>query len=354
MESLDTHAPGVFYGPSFLLSRCVVLLSLTLSLWAEPAAAAGFQIKTMRAPLSAVEVERPLVIGRGWLEFGLGVDYKLGTGEWTDDGLMDPFDGARWTYTTERMDIRYGISRRGELYWSLPFHYVSLDNDLLGTHTSDFGLGDPRFGWRLEWLRAAAPTRSVITELDFKLPAGPESPGSYIGGPNTVSAFVLSTGTINVGLSVRGKQQVGPFAVTAGIGYVYRASGLTQYCVETDQQQFLCRFKPGDEIRGSVEPMLQIGPMALSGEAIWKMRQVAKIGTTSPGFFPDAHLCGIEGSDGVSLDLAPALTLNATRGIDVRASVNFPMLGEDLMFFPLEDVNPTYGITYSGSVEIRY
>ena len=244
-------------------------LILALTTWSGTAEAAGFQAKTMRAPLAAVEVERPLIIGKGWLELGVGLDWKsvgscwpstetclAETGAWTNNGTVDAFDDARWTYTTEHLDLRYGISRRSELYWVVPFHYVHLENDLLGTDTKDFGLGDPRFGWRFEWVRKDAPTSSVVTDLYFKMPAGSESPGTYIGGPNTVSNFVMSTGTMDAALFARGKQQFGPFAVTGSVGYVHRFSGVTQYVVEVTNYQFSGRFKPGSEVDVAIEPKI--------------------------------------------------------------------------------------------------
>lgn len=329
------------------------MLMIALATWTSPAEAAGFQAKTMRAPLSAVEVERPLVIGRGWMEFGLGADVKVATGQWSAEGEVEAFDSARWLYTTERLDLRYGISRRAEFWAKIPFHYVRLTNEKLGTDTRDFGIGDPRMGWKLEWLRKDAPTTSLITDLSFKVPAGSEAPGTFIGGPNTVSAFIQSTGTADAALHVRGRQQFGPVAVTAGIGYVHRFSGVTQYVVEREQLQFLGRFKPGDEVQLSLEPMLQLGPAAISAEVAYELRQAVRTGTTSGGIFPDGHLDPIEGTDGQQLDVTPALTLNVTRGVDVRGAVGIPLMGEDLLF-PLEDVTPTYGLTYSGTVEFRY
>lgn len=342
------------------------MLLLALAIGHGSAEAAGFQAKTMRAPLAAVEVERPLVIGRGWLEFGLGMDYKLAgpcwpspdacvaeTGAWSETGEVDPFENARWTYTTQRLDIRYGVSRRAELYWSVPFHYVHLKNDALGTDTSDFGIGDPRFGWRLEWVRKDAPTTSVVTDLQFKMPAGSESPGSFIGGPNTVGDFVLSTGTMDAALFLRGKQQFGPFAVTGAVGYVHRFSGVTQFAVETENHYFLGRFKPGDETQVSVEPMVQAGPVAISAEVLYRYRLASMTGTTSPGIYTDAYLDPIAGTDGWSLDVTPAVTVAFTRGVDLRLAMGLPLRGEDLLF-PLEEITPTRGFTYSGTVEFRY
>jgi hypothetical protein len=356
----------MFYGRLFYALEVLVIVLLALSVGSGSAEAAGFQAKTMRAPLAAVEVERPLVIGRGWLEFGLGFDYKQAggcwpspttclaeTGAWGADGAVDAFDHAKWTYTTQRLGIRYGISRRAELYWDIPFHYVRLTNDQLGTDTSDFGVGDPRFGWKLEWVRKDAPTSSVITDLQFKMPTGSESPGTFVGGPNTVGNFVLSTGTMDAALFLRGKQQFGPFAVTGSVGYVHRFSGVTQFAVETENDYFLGRFKPGSETQVAIEPMVQAGPVAVSAEVLYRFRFASATGTTSAGIYPDVYLTPIEGSEGWSLDVTPEVTVAVTRGVDLNVAMGIPLRGEDLLF-PLEEITPTRGFTYSGSAEFRF
>lgn len=330
------------------------MLLTALALMTAPAEAAGFQAKTMRSPLSAVEVERPLIIGRGWLELGLGADVKLATGYWGEGGKPLAWDSAKWLYTTQRADMRYGISRRGELYASVPFHYVKLTNDALGTNTDNFGIGDPHFGWRLEWFHRDAPTTSIISELDMKVPTGSESAATYIGGPNTVSTFVMSTGTPDLSLSAKGRQQLGPLAFDASVGYVHRFSAVTQYVIEVEQYQFLGRFRPGSEVRASAGALAQLGPVALGADALFRLRFPAASGTTSSGLIPDAHLEPIEGTDGWSVDLNPKLTANVTRGFDVNAGVGIPLRGEGLGLFPLEEITPTRGITWSGSIELRY
>lgn len=336
-----------------------VVLPLLTSLLAQPAMAAGFQAKTMRAPMATTEVERGLIIGRGWLELDLGADYKQATGYWGDDGSKGTFldengHGAHWLYTTERMGIRYGITRHAELYLIVPFHYVRLTNGLLGTNTDTFGLGDPKMGWKIEWLRKHAPTTSIATDLFVKVPAGGESPGSFIGGPNTVSSFPLSTGTMDAGIELAGKQQFGPMAITVGIRGTHKFSGVAQYVIEVEEYQFLGRFKPGDEVRLRLQPEIQLGPIAASAEIAYAARASAASGTTSSGIIPDRHLTPIAGSDGWALDLTPGLTANITRGFDLQAAVGIPLRGEDLAFFPFEDLTPTRGLTYSATVELRY
>lgn len=351
--ALDSRAFGVFYGASFQPPRCLVIFSLALVFLADPALAAGFESKTMRAPLSAVEVERPLVIGRGWLELGLNADVKNASGQWSADGEIEKFDDAQWLYTTERLDIRYGIARRAEFWWSVPFHYMRLQNEKLGTDTSGFGLGDPSMGWTYEWLRRDAPTTSVVTDLWARLPAGSESPGGYIGGPNTVTNFIMSTGTADLGLTLKGKRQFGPAAVTGSVAYVRRFSGVVQYGIETEEQQFLGRFKPGDEVRASLAPAVQLGPVHIAAEGQLAWKDAVKVGTTSGGLNTDRYLRPVEGTGGLAFDLVPAVTVNVTRGLDVRGAVGIPLMGDSLLF-PLEQVTPTYGYTYSAGVEVRY
>ncbi len=328
------------------------LLSLLAVL--SHADAAGFEIKTMRAPLSAVEVERPLVIGKGWLEASLGYDQKMADGAWSSTGEATQWKSAQWLYTTERLGIRYGISRSGEFYWDIPFHYVRLRNDALGTDTEGFGIGEPVFGWKWELFNRTIPTSSVALDLRYKMPTGQETAGTYIGGPNTVSTFPMSTGQADISAFIRGKQQFGPFAVEGAIGYIDRLSGVSQFVVEVDQYQFSGRFKPGSEVRAELSPMLQLGPVAIHGDAVYRRWFEGAVGTTAGGAFWDENLDPIAGSDGWSLDAGGGVVVNASRGVDVLASASVPIRGEDLTFFPLESISPTRGITLSTSVELRY
>jgi hypothetical protein len=338
---------------SLSLQRYPVLLTaLMFSL--PDAEAAGFQVKTMRAPMSASEVERSVLIGRGWLEFDLGADIKNTTGYWDEQGQKQEFDAANWLYTTQRIGVRYGVTRRSEFFWLFPFHYVRLSNEKLGTDTSDFGLGDLHVGYRYEWFRRDAPLTSIVTDFELRLPSGSEAPASFVGGPNTVSEIVLSTGQPDLTLALKGKQQLGPISLMASIGYVRRFSAVTQFTIEVDQYQFLGRFKPGDEIQAHFAPTVQLGPIALAAEGVYGRRLLSKMGTTAAGLLPDNDLDVIQGTDGDYMDLTPSATIHLTRGFDISGGATIPLMGEDLSFWPLEEISPTRGITYSATVELRY
>jgi len=62
----------------------------------------------------------------------------------------------------------------------------------------------------------------------------------------------------------------------------------------------------------------------------------------------------IANSVGYGLDLRAELKLNATRGFDVVGYWVQPLLGQDLDFFPIEDLHPTWGPDVGGRVEARF
>lgn len=328
--------------------------ALLALLHGTPVSAAGFQAKTMRDPLPAREVERNLVIGKGWLELGLSNDLKVATGYWDDEGEAQNFKHAKWTYTTQTATLRYGLARRAELFWSLSTHYVRLSNPLLGTDTEQFGWGDPTFGYAHELFRSTAPTTSLIAHVFYKAPFGEESPGNYIGGPESFSNVVMTTGTPDLGGGVTGKRQIGPFAVTGGMDYVHRFPKAVQYLIETEYHQFQGRIKPGDLVHFDLDVLLQLGPLAVHNS--WKvtMRKKTLMGTASPGLFADKNLKPVDGSDGSAVDMTTGVLANVTRGVDLIFDVSVPLSGEDLQFFPIEDIHPTRGTTYRTALELRY
>lgn len=316
--------------------------------------AGGFEPKTMRDPLSKRGLERGLVLGKGWVELEFANDYKVATSYWDGDGEAQDFDYAKWTYTTQRLDIRYGVTRKAELYWRIKTHYVHLENDALGTDNSQFGVGDPEFGYRYELFRSLAPITSVIAYTTYKAPFANESPGNYVGGPNTFSSFVLTTGTPDWTFGIKAKKQFGPVAIQAGLSHVYRVSGLALYIVETDLNQFTMRIKPGNIQRLELGVQTQLGPLNLSATAISDKRGLLKIGPTSDGLIATNSLEVVENSDGLYLDALMAAEINISNTIDFVGQANIPLVGEDLQFFPIEDIHPTKGNTYTGAFVFRY
>ena len=95
----------------------IIASALGTLMCVSSASAATFGAKTMRKDLPAREVDRTLHLAKGWVEFGLNYDHKIGNGYWGSDGSRNRFESAKWTYQTEALTVRYGISPRAELWW---------------------------------------------------------------------------------------------------------------------------------------------------------------------------------------------------------------------------------------------
>jgi len=129
---------------------------------------------------------------------------------------------------------------------------------------------------------------------------------------------------------------------------------LTNYAIETDMNQFSSRVKPGDLNILDVQGEMQLGPLNVQAGGTYTQRGFFQIGSTSDGWLPNKNLESIEGSNGWAMDARIGATLNLFQEMDINANALIPLRGEDLMFFPLEDVHPTYGLVYSGELVYRF
>lgn len=301
-----------------------------------------------RVPTPAALVDRPLVLGKGWFEASLGVDFKRATGSWTNEGEAVEWDNTSWTYTTQLAGVRYGVTRDVEVYATLPFHYVQLWTAAL-QNPAAFGLGEPTVGARYQLFTRQIPTSSVLLDLELKLPTSSEVAGTYVGGVNMRDGFALSTGQADLALFARGKQQFGPFAVVADLGFVERLSGLGNFVVFVGETAIEGRFKPGSEVRANVSPMLQLGALVLRGDLGYRQWFPATV--TGTGAEPASEV--VPDSDGWSVDGGGAAIVAVSRHVDLEFSINAPIRGESLPFFPLEHLSPTRGVTYGTALHVR-
>ncbi len=315
-----------------------------------------FQQKTMQDPFSMREVERSVVMPKGWIELSFELEAKESTSYWNSDGEAVDFEGANWLYSTERLSLRWGFVPNAEVFASLPVHWVALTNDIHGTDRSGLYLGDPKFGTRIKLVESTAPSTSLAAVVEIKAPAGNESPGSYIGGPTTFQSFVTTTGGHDLRLGLEGKQQLasGGVALLGGLGWVHRFSSPVQYSIETDQFQLVGRVKAGDRLYAGGSAFLQSGPVGLWAGPRVEMHGPVKMGTTSAWPNPDQQLNEVVGSSGWSLDADAGLLFQFSRHAQVAGGMSYPIRGEDLMFFPIEDIHPTRGITWNGALQFNY
>ena len=120
------------------LCCAVFALALIAALLSAPAEGAGFEAKTSRQPLPARQVERPILIPKGWtdIEVSMRVDRP-----W-----------AKVARAQDRLMIRRGLLPRHELF-------LSMDLDL-----------DATMGWRWSIFRAEPPMTAVALESSWSAP----------------------------------------------------------------------------------------------------------------------------------------------------------------------------------------
>lgn len=323
---------------------------------ATPAEAGLFGPKSSREVMPAREVERPLDMPRGWSEFTFGHATKLGNGRWTADGQSESFENAKWTFHTTLVRWRFGITRRSDLQFDVPFHVGRLVNEELGTKLVSGNVGDIGMTYRYRLYESEeSPMTAVVVETSIEGPTGRETPATARPGPLSMSTILTTSGSWDVYAGLAARRQVGPLRFTARAGYMRRFSSLVQFVVETENDQFAGRFKPGDRVQGELEALVQLGPVAVGGSPRFAYRSATKAGVTSKNWInPGSELQPFAGSDGVEVDLDATVIVNATRGFDIILEASLPVVGEDLQFFPLEDVHPTYGPTFRGAVEVRF
>lgn len=321
---------------------------LAIALGATKAGASGFAVRSMRASLPAVESERPLVLGRGWLELGLEAEAKRVAAVWSDLGERRALeDELRWFATAESVHIRYGIARHADVWARVPVRTVTAGPP--GEEDVAVGLGDPEMGGRFEWFRRSAPTTSVVSELSIQVPAGREVTTLEVQGPGFVGGAPLSTGSPEGALALSAKQQIGALGLVGSLGYRYRFAGVPRYRLTDRVDVAGTRLRPPSEVQSSLAASVDAGPFVLSVAVEYRRRLKAAL------IYQDEWaLTPLAGTDGWSLAWEPGLTINVSRGFELAGRANLPLRGEDADFFPFEDVSPTPGVTWAASVTVRY
>lgn len=343
------------------MHRLGILASSLFFFSLSTAAQAGFGEKTMRAPMPAHSVDRGLILPRGWFEVELGASQKTSTSSWDSSGQRVAWDHSKWLYKTENLKMTLGMGHRSNLWFEVPWHQARLDHVATAGvggdsdwSIKDASVGDTRFGWTVVLTDDEESGTTAAFESWYKGPTAAESPGTFIGGPLNVQQFVFTTGTPDMYLGFAAKVRGGPVAATARVGYVRRFSSNVQYLIELDNTQFAGRIQPGDQLRFELNGQAQAGPIELHASVDGLLRGQVRVGTSSGGVAPNRQLYALEGSDGAQMDLAFGAVVNANRAVDLGVDMRLPVMGEDLMFFPIEDLHPTAGTTVGAHVEVRY
>lgn len=331
------------------------LLSLLLAL-SSTADAGVFTQKTMQDPWPERQIQRPMVLPKGWTETSLGYDHKFT--RWTVDSTRTWHrlqNDARWDHGRLNLTLAHGFSRQIMLWVNLPiFVHSRLQSDL-GTDIRAGGFGDASAGLRVQpW---HLPMWSMAFEIDLKTPSGSEWPGNYQGGAAATSTFLLGTGITNVGINARFRLHTnrwygadlelgGRLKLPAVVGYVVEDGGFGNGWLD-----------PGDELWMHVAANGQLGSDVSFGADFWlSARGRYRMGTSGPGAFR-TNLSTIAGSSGVFTDFGAHLSWEPFDHLELQARARHPIQYADVTLFShlgLDEFSPQPGWTFGGSVVGRW
>ena len=332
------------------------LLPIPALMLASSTALAGpFVVRTSRPTYADTAVARPVTIAKEWAEFSLEYDFRDVTKGTDTSGKTYTLD-YKYQYSWLTFRTRYGFTRNLTLFLDMPYSvqsHRSGGNDGSNSVT-DSGLGDARFGmiWQFYAHEAGDNLTSLALQWDTKQPTGNESPGS-IGDRH----LLLGTGTTNTGLTVIGKQRVGPVAFTGDVGYIHKFSAVTQWTRDLDAPAGLnARFKPGNELDAGLHALVQpVRLAAVDLGADYVNRGNAEIGHTANGINPAADLQTVPGSSFQALNAAAKVIVDYDVNWDFALGVVQPVMSKNSgYFFPMEDLSQSYGTTFSGQVIFRW
>ncbi len=335
-----------------------------------------FQHHTSQAEIEQRIVERPLVVGKGWVELSLGFDWKHSASEFltgdskatvgfVPDKHFERYDNdGRLDFRTWSLDARWGFTKGTDVYLHIPIVWNSLQNSNVGedgsvVNVNTVALGDLEFGILAQLLRKVDPggkfNSSLGMHFDVKAPTGLESPGSNIPSPGLITVLPAGTGTYNLGLDLEFKQQIAIMAVNVRAGYVWRASNVVMYLAEDDWNLFQMRLAPGDGIQWDVGLTFQLAnflALGLGGE--FEYRFLTKIGPSSSGIAACKNCDPVADSDGLYMDGYGMVSVTPSRAFQVDVRFAYTLGGRRAFLIPIEDVSPTRGWTAGGAVTYRF
>ena len=375
--------------------RIVIAVTLLTLLTLSPGVVWGWDIPLSQLDYPGKEVERPINLGKGWVEFKIGFDYNYSDFFFNEDGdridtYVDPYDVSVETGGTEypfrmyekvvSLQIRYAWSKGFTAGMYFPYIMRHWRSEFNGERNRD-SWGDGSFWgtWEI-YHRDEGPMISAGCRVLVEVPTGNQSPGR-IPAEKTIGAYmnenIFGRGTYSLNLSLLGKVQYSHFAFEGEAGYRYRIPETVQYMIPNSGTIGMMDY--GDEIFFKPTIMFQApgGVTALSYvlfpfitipyHAIWggtaeglafkTSFDIAKRFGSKAGV--RGHLDDVYDEDtgesamywwpdglsdeGMEIWVSPEVVLHINKYCDMAFSARFPVFGENtLAFYPLTSPGQTY------------
>ena len=320
------------------------------------AALAGpFTQKTMAGAWPERQVERQLVLPKGWVQIGVTADHKTATrtrDKWGIAQDMDP--GVAFHYTRTWLRVDQGFSKRIRLYAHAPMVRAALARDG-ETAVATTALGDVRGGFVAQpWLDTRV--RGAV-QVELKAPTGVEWPGGSTGGAGNTRSFLTGTGSTDLNLTLHGQLGLGDAGrLRAQAGYDARLPGVVGYIVEVDGQANGW-LDPGDVWRLRLDGTAQLGSdLALTAGGTARSVGWYRSGTSGPSIWR-ADLYEIPASYGTFVDVDGRISYEPDPHFEVAAVAAWQVVGGHTGVFShlgLDDYSPLPGLTLGLDLVTRW
>ena len=316
-----------------------------LTLLCAAATAAPFGKKSMQEALGSRQVDRGLVLPKGWMELELALDSKRSAAQRGLDGQPEPFaEGAHWSYSRLWLGFSNAFSSRTTLYMRIPFVRASM-HPAGGSAVTTTAMGDVHTG--IVYQHSSGKPLMMAWQLDLKSPSGVEWPGSLSSSPMGADSFLTGTGVTNLGLHGHAKARIGEnYALRLSAGYIFKFAAIVGYVVE-DGGFGNGMLDAGDEAVIQWWNGLQLKPgLCLEVQAAGSRRGAYRIGAPGEGIF------AAKGSEilgpGIFADAGAAISWEHAENRALRAGVRHQVAGADTRTFAtlgLEEFSPQPGTT---------
>ena len=335
-----------------------MLLLLVAMLFSSVAEAGPFGRKSMHQPWPEKQVERSVVLPKGWMELQVAYDAKSTNSYRNGSGRRVVYGrDTKWTYSRLWLNFRQGFSRRTTLYFQVPFVSARLTNDL-GTDTRTRALGDVHLGLLMEpATEQLGKVAHLALQLDVKTPSGVEWPSDFIGGPGNTGSFLTGTGITNVGSHLHWKLNVAHIVSFHGsVGYVFKLPAVVGYVVDTESfgNGWL---DPGDEVLNHLGATIQLtNDLSFTAEGWHSLRGHYRVGTSGQSVFR-TELQRIPDSQGNYLDGGVTVSFEPDEIVEVELNLRTNLRGTDTRTFAqlgLEEFSPQPGLTLGARAALRW
>lgn len=199
----------------------------------SPARAGGLGAHTSRDALPAREVERTLLVPRGWTLASLSYSARD----------LPEAPGAS-SVQTLRAEVAHGLLPRVDVRAALPLHEV---RGRFGARRA--GIGDGSLACRLALLERDPPLTALAVELGVGTPSGR-------GGAQPVA---LGSGTPDLSAGLAARRRLGALALSASVGGILRLPGRVAYVPGSVGDHGVV--DPSDELVARLDALLQAGPL---------------------------------------------------------------------------------------------